>query len=415
MIYFFSFARMIAKYKSYLLQAIFLLATAAGYSQKDTIMLREVPEEKQIIVGAEQTDQYLPLIKNRSVAIVANPTSLIQKTHLVDSLVSLKIKIGCVFAPEHGFRGDAGAGEEIKNSVDAKTGIPLISIYGNHMKPSREELKNIEWVIFDIQDVGARFYTYISTLQYVMEACAENNIPLLILDRPNPNGYYVDGPVLQKKFSSFVGINPIPIVHGLTVGEYAEMLLGEKWLKDSLQCKIKIVKCVNYDHNSFYRLPVKPSPNLPDMTSVYLYPSLCLFEGTIISVGRGTSYPFQAIGYPGFSEGDFSFTPVSIAGVVKNPPYENKECKGFDLREFGEEYVKNYKGLYLFWLKAFYDSAPDKSKFFTDFFNKLAGTDQLQKQIKEGWSEEKIKESWQPGLKKYKQVRKKYLLYRDFE
>jgi uncharacterized protein YbbC (DUF1343 family) len=395
--------------------AILLLAMKLCCAQHDKIVMREVLQEKQIIVGAEQTEQYLPLIKNKTIAIVANQTSLIQKTHLVDSLVSLKTKIKCVFAPEHGFRGDAGAGEEIKNAADVKTGIPLISLYGHHLKPSKEDLQNVDWMIFDIQDVGARFYTYISTLQYVMEACAENNIPLLILDRPDPNGYYVDGPVLEKKFSSFVGMNPVPIVHGLTVGEYAQMLLGEKWLKDSLQCTIKIVKCINYDHSNFYSLPEKPSPNLPDMTSVYLYPSLCLFEGTIISVGRGTPYPFQVIGYPGFKDGDFSFTPFSIPGVAKNPPYENKECRGFDLREFGDEYIKNYKGLYLFWLKAFYDSAPDKSKFFTDFFNTLAGTDQLQQQIRDGWSEEKIKESWQPGLKKYKETRKKYLLYRDFE
>ena len=397
------------------LQILLFLLTKLCCAQQEKIVMHEVPEEKQVIVGAEQTGEYLPFIKNKTVAIVANQTSLIRKTHLVDSLVSLGVKIKCVFAPEHGFRGEAGAGEEIKNGADVQTGIPVVSLYGNHLKPSKEDLQDVDWIIFDIQDAGARFYTYISTLQYVMEACAENNIPLLILDRPNPNGYYIDGPVLERKYASFVGMNPVPIVHGLTVGEYAQMLLGEKWLKDSLQCTIKIVKCINYDHNSFYTLPVKPSPNLPDMTSVYLYPSLCLFEGTIISVGRGTPYPFQVIGYPGFKDGDFSFVPVNIPGTAKNPPYENKECRGFDLREFGAEYVKNYKGLYLFWLKAFYDSAPDKSKFFTDFFNKLAGTDQLQQQIKSGWSEEKIKESWQPSLTRYKQTRKKYLLYRDFE
>lgn len=406
---------MIFKNRLLFLLAILLLEISFCNAQNEKIVMHEIPEEKQIIVGAEQTAEYLPLIKNKTVAIVANPTSLIQKTHLVDSLVSLKIKIKCVFAPEHGFRGNAGAGEEIKNSVDIKTGVKIISLYGNHLKPSKEELQNVEYVIYDIQDVGARFYTYISTLQYVMEACAENNIPVIILDRPNPNGYYIDGPVLEKKFASFVGMNPIPVVHGLTVGEYAEMLLGENWLKDSLPCKIKIVKCINYNHGDFYSLPVKPSPNLPDMTSVYLYPSLCLFEGTIISVGRGTPHPFQVAGYPGSKDGDLTFTPVNIEGVAKNPPYENKECRGFDLREFGEEYIRNYKGLYLFWLKAFYDTASDKSKFFTDFFNKLAGTDQLQQQIKDGWSEEKIKESWQPGLKKYKVMRKKYLLYKDFE
>jgi uncharacterized protein YbbC (DUF1343 family) len=386
-----------------------------SFAQNGKIIMHEIPTEKQIIVGAEQTEKYIPLLKTKTVAIVANQTSLIQKTHLVDSLETLKVKIKCVFAPEHGFRGNAGAGDTINNTVDIKTGIPVISLYGKHLGPSQEDLQNVDWVIFDIQDVGTRFYTYIATLQYVMEACAENNVPLLILDRPNPNGYYVDGPVLEKKFKSFIAMNPIPIVHGLTVGEYAKMLNGENWLKDSMKCSITIISCLNYEHSDFYNLPVKPSPNLPNMTAVYLYPSLCLFEGTIISVGRGTPFPFQVAGYPGFNDGDFSFTPVSIDRVAKNPPYENKECRGFDLREFGEEYVKNYKGLYLFWVKAFYDSAPDKTKFFTDFFNKLAGTDQLQKQIKEGWNEAQIKESWQADLTKYKLMRKKYLLYKDFE
>lgn len=378
-------------------------------------MLREVPVEKEIIVGAEQVSKYLPLIKNKTVAVVANQTSLIKNTHLVDSLFSLKVKIKCVFGPEHGLRGNAGAGEEIKNSIDTQTGIPVISLYGKHLKPTAEDLKGVQYVIFDIQDVGARFYTFISTLQYVMEACAANKIPVLILDRPNPNGYYVDGPVLEKKYSSFIGMNPIPVVHGLTVGEYAYMMNGQRWLKDSVKCNIKIITCIGYTHNSYYRLPVKPSPNLPNMSSVYLYPTLCLFEGTMISVGRGTEFPFQAIGYPGFKEGDFSFTPVSIDGVAKNPLYENQLCKGIDLREFGEEYIKNYRGLYLYWLKAFYDSAPDKTIFFSDFFNKLAGTGKLQQQIKDGWTEEKIKQSWQEDLKKYKAMRKKYLLYEDFE
>lgn len=383
--------------------------------QNEKIVLREVPPEKEITVGAEQTSLYLPVLKNKTIAIVANQTSLIKQTHLVDSLKSLGIKIKCVFAPEHGFRGNAADGEQINNSSDEKTGIPLISLYGTHLKPTKEDLQNIEYVVFDIQDVGARFYTYISTLQYVMEACAENKIPLLLLDRPNPNGYYVDGPVLEKKYSSFVGMQPIPVVYGLTVGEYAQMLLGEKWLRDSLQCELKIIKCKNYDHRSFYKLPANPSPNLPNMCAVYLYPSLCFFEGTMVSVGRGTPYPFQVVGYPDFKDGDFSFMPKSIAGKTINPPYENLECKGFDLREFGEEYVKNYRSLYLFWLKAFYDSAPDKTKFFTSFFDKLAGTDKLQQQIKDGWSEEKIKKSWEGDLNKFKIIRKKYLLYDDFD
>lgn len=406
---------MLIKYLQFVFVVCLQCITCICSAQTERILLREVPVEKEIIVGAGQTTKFVSLIKNKTIAVVANQTSLIKNTHLVDSLVSLKIKIKCVFAPEHGFRGEAGAGEEIKNSADSKTGISVISLYGNHLKPTSEDLKDVQWVIFDIQDVGARFYTYISTLQYVMEACAENKIPLLILDRPNPNGYFVDGPVLEKKFASFVGMNPVPIAHGLTVGEYAQMINGERWLKDSLKCTLKIIKCLGYDHNSLFSLPIKPSPNLPNMSSVYLYPTLCLFEGTMVSVGRGTPYPFQVIGYPEFKEGDFSFTPVSIEGVAKNPPYQDITCKGIDLREFGAEYIKNFRGIYLYWLKAFYDSAHDKSKFFNDFFNKLAGTDKLQQQIKDGWSEEKIKQSWEKDLKKYKLIRKKYLLYEDFE
>lgn len=406
---------MLAKYLHIFIWFLLLCLSQTCSGQKSKIIIEDEAKEKEIITGAEQTNLYLPLIKNKIIAIVANQTSLIDQTHLVDSLASLKVKIKCVFAPEHGFRGNAGAGEKIKNSVDTKSGIPIISLYGNHLKPTKEDMQSIDYVIFDIQDVGARFYTYIATLQYVMESCAENNIPLIILDRPNPNGYYIDGPVLEKKFRSFVGMNPIPIVHGLTIGEYAQMLLGEKWLKDSALCMIKIIKCLNYDHQSFYELPVKPSPNLPNMSSIYMYPTLCLFEGTIVSVGRGTEFPFQVAGYPDFKEGQFTFKPVNIEGVAKNPPYENEVCKGIDLREFGNDYIKNYRGIYLFWLKAFYDSAPDKSKFFTDFFNKLAGTDQLQDQIKNGWSEDKIKQTWQTSLEKYKHMRKKYLLYKDFE
>lgn len=406
---------MLTKYIQIIFCGILVCSMQFCKGQNEKIVLREVPPEKEITVGAEQTSLYLPVLENKTIAIVANQTSLIKQTHLVDSLKSLGIKIKCVFAPEHGFRGNAADGEQINNSSDEKTGIPLISLYGTHLKPTKEDLQNIEYVVFDIQDVGARFYTYISTLQYVMEACAENKIPLLLLDRPNPNGYYVDGPVLEKKYSSFVGMQPIPVVYGLTVGEYAQMLLGEKWLRDSLQCELKIIKCKNYDHRSFYKLPANPSPNLPNMCAVYLYPSLCFFEGTMVSVGRGTPYPFQVVGYPDFKDGDFSFMPKSIAGKTINPPYENLECKGFDLREFGEEYVKNYRSLYLFWLKAFYDSAPDKTKFFTSFFDKLAGTDKLQQQIKDGWSEEKIKKSWEGDLNKFKIIRKKYLLYDDFD
>lgn len=404
------------KDKFFLAVVIFIAVNYCACAQQpDKIILREVPEEKEITVGAARTGKYLPLLKNKTVAVVANQTSLVGKTHLVDSLAAHGIKIKCVFAPEHGFRGEAGAGEEIRDGKDLKTGIAIVSLYGNKKKPSSDDLRGVEYVVFDIQDVGARFYTYISSLQYVMEACAENKIPVLILDRPNPNGYYVDGPVLEKKFTSFVGMNPVPVVHGLTIGEYAQMLLGQRWLKDSLLCDLKVITCDGYDHSSFYSLPVKPSPNLPNMSSVYLYPSLCLFEGTSVSVGRGTPFPFQVIGYPGFEEGDFSFIPESIEGVANNPPHQDQLCHGFDLRDFGNEYIKNYRGLYLFWLKSFYDSSKDKEHFFNDFFNKLAGTDKLMQQIKDGMTEEQIKDTWQSDLKKYKVMRKKYLLYEDFE
>ena len=368
-----------------------------------------------VITGAEQVTEYVPLILKKKIAVVANQTSIVGKTHLVDVLLSINMNVIKIFTPEHGFRGDADAGEKFDNSVDVLSGLPIISLYGLHKKPTRDDLKDIDIVIFDLQDVGTRFYTYIGTLQYVMEACAENKKQLIILDRPNPNGYYVDGPVLDKKFSSFVGMNPIPVVHGLTVGEYAQMLNGEKWLSGGLTCDVKIIKVKNYTHKTLYKLPIKPSPNLPNMSAVYLYPSLCFFEGTVVSLGRGTELPFQVIGYPGFTEGPYSFTPKSIKGMAVKPLYENVKCNGFDLREFGDNYIPTLKQLYLFWMKNIFDNYQDKNKFFNDFFDKLAGTDQLRKQIISGTSEDDIRKSWQPDLKKYKQMRKKYLLYEDFE
>lgn len=368
-----------------------------------------------IETGAQQTKLFVPLLKEKQVGVVANQTSVIGKTHLIDSLLALKINVKKVFAPEHGFRGEGEAGETINGGIDTKTGLQIVSLYGNHKKPNREDVEGIDLMVFDIQDVGVRFYTYISTLQYVMEACAENNIELLVLDRPNPNGFFIDGPVLEKKYESFVGMQLIPVVHGLTVGEYAQMLNGEKLLANNLQCKLKVITCANYNHKMHYDLPVAPSPNLPNMASIYLYPTLCFFEGTPVSVGRGTDIPFQVIGYPSFNEGDFQFTPKSILGKAAKPLYENENCSGIDLREFGSVYIKNAKSLYLFWIISMYQSYPDKEKFFTPFFDKLAGTDLLAKQIKEGKSEEEIRKSWQAGIYKYKLVRKKYLLYDDFE
>lgn len=367
----------------------------------------------QVVVGAEQTAQYLSLIKGKKIGVVVNPTSQVNGKHLVDTLLSLGIKITTIFAPEHGFRGDAEAGAHIKSGIDSATKIPVISLYGNKKKPSAADLKGIQYLVFDIQDVGARFYTYISTLHYIMEATAENKIPLLVLDRPNPNGFYVDGPVLDTAFRSFVGMHPVPVVHGMTIGEYAKMINGEKWLPKGIQCSLTVIPCQKYNHSTLYSLPVKPSPNLPTMEAIYLYPSLCFFEGTDISVGRGTEHPFEIIGRPGFDKGSYEFTPKRIPGVAENPPYMGQKCKGIMLDDFGKSYMPVNKGLYLVWLVDFYKEAPDKTKFFNDFFDKLAGTDQLRKQVIAGKTPADIIISWQPGLKEFKKVREKYLLYAE--
>lgn len=370
---------------------------------------------KGVRVGGERTEQYLPLIKGKNIAVLANQTSMIGKTHLVDSLVSLGVKIKLIFAPEHGFRGNADAGESINNSIDKRTGIPIVSLYGNHQKPSAKDLEGIDIVVFDIQDVGVRYYTFLSTLHYVMEACAENNKTLLLLDRPNPNGFYVDGPVLEKKYASFVGIDPVPVVHGCTLAEMAEMINGEHWLGNNLHCNLEAITCEGYSHSTYYQLPIKPSPNLTSMVAVYLYPSLGLFEGTEISVGRGTQTPFEIIGYPGFKMKTFKFTPKSIVGMSKNPPYEGVECNGLDLHQFGDVYIKNLKALYIYWLKAFYDDYPDKAKYFNNFFDSLAGNSTLRNMIISGKDEDAIHASWEKDLKNYLTIRKKYLLYEDFE
>ncbi len=370
-----------------------------------------------IKVAAERTEQYLHLLAGKKIAIVANQTSTIGNTHLVDSLVSLKIDVKKVFAPEHGFRGEAGAGEHIKDGNDVKTGLPIVSLYGKNKKPSAEMLKGINIIVFDIQDVGARFYTYISTMHYVMEAAAENNIEVIILDRPNPNGFYIDGPVLKMEYQSFVGMHPIPVVHGCTVGELAQMINGEGWLKDKKKCALTVIPCENYSHNDLYNLPIHPSPNLPNMSAVYLYPSLCWFEGTTVSVGRGTETPFQIIGYPSNTTGKYEFTPKDIAGVASDPPHENKKCMGHNLNEFGEFYITSSKELYLEWLFGLYEKCDDKSKFFTNekFFDQLAGTDKVRKQLMAGTTASDMRKSWVSDISAYKLIRKKYLLYTDFE
>jgi len=365
--------------------------------------------------GAELTEDYLPLLQNKTIGIVANHTSRIGNTHVVDSLLSLGVRIKCVYAPEHGFRGEAGAGEKISDGKDERSGLPVVSLYGKHMKPDSNDLAGIDLVVFDIQDVGARFYTYISTLQYVMEACAEKGIGVMVLDRPNPNGFYVDGPVLKKEYKSFVGMQSVPVVYGMTMGEYAKMLNGERWLAGGKSCELKVIRMRDYTHTDLYQLPVSPSPNLPNMSAVYLYPSLCFFEGTRVSVGRGTTKPFQLIGFPGYRDGDTAFTPVSIPGVAPTPPYRDTLCNGLRLTGFEELYPKKYRQIYLYWLLAMARTYPDTDKFFIDFFNKLSGNSELMQQVKNGMQESVIRDTWKSDLASFKKIRKKYLLYQDFE
>ncbi len=402
-----------------ILLALFMflgLGCAGGQANNHSSTTTKTPDSA-ITVGAARFDQYLPLLKGKRVAILTNQTAVIGKnnTHLVDTLLSLGIKIVKIFGPEHGFRGTASAGASVENAVDKKTGIPIISLYGNHNKPTPEELTDVDVMMFDIQDVGTRFYTYISSMQRFMEAAAENNKPFIILDRPNPNGFYVAGPVLEKELKSGVGMQPIPIVYGMTIGEYAEMLIGEHWLNDpELQPDLTVVKCLNYTHDSLYALPVKPSPNLPNMASVYLYPSLCFFEGTKCSVGRGTPHPFQLFGYPAFPDSLYAFTPVSMPGA-EHPKLEGKECYGFLVATDAQTALKKAgHHIQLRWVMKAYELFPDKENFFRSYFNTLAGTKTLMQQIKDGWSEERIRESWQPKLEEFKKIRKKYLLYPDF-
>jgi uncharacterized protein YbbC (DUF1343 family) len=389
------------------------MANISTYSQTESVVNKTITS-KDVKVGAERTDQYFPLLIGKNIAVVANQTSFIGNTHLVDSLLKAGLKVKKIFCPEHGFRGDADAGEKLENYKDSKTGLPVISLYGNSFKPKSEDLKGIDIMIFDIQDVGVRFYTYISTMHYVMEACAENKIHLIVLDRPNPNGYFIDGPVLEKEMTSFVGMHPVPLVHGMTIAEYATMINGEGWLKNGIKCKLTSIAVKNYNHSYFYELPIKPSPNLPNMNSVYLYPSLGLMEGTIISVGRGTNKPFQIIGNPGLTSGNFSFTPESKPGAT-NPPFLGEKCLGYDLENFSMIYIKNLKQIYLYWIIGSYEELKNKGNFFNPFFDKLAGTKKLREQIMNKVTEEEIRKSWQTDIAKFKTVRKKYLLYPDFE
>ena len=367
----------------------------------------------QIKPGADRIDEYLPLLKNKKVALVVNQTSRVGNILLPDYLLANQVKVVKIFAPEHGFRGNASAGAKVDDSKDAATGLPIISLYGKNFKPKSSQLRGVDIVVFDIQDVGVRFYTYISTLHYVMEACAESNKQLIVLDRPNPNGFYIDGPVLDPAFKSFVGMHPVPVVYGMTIGEYAQMINGEGWLAGGEKCSLKVVSCSSYTHDSMYKLPIAPSPNLSTMQAIYLYPSLCFFEGTDVSVGRGTDHPFEMAGRPGFKEGSYTFIPQNIPGKAEHPPYEGKECKGFLLTKFADEYVKLSKQLYLYWLLGFYERSKDKDHYFTPFFDKLAGTDQLRKQVIEGKTPNEIQDTWKPGIDAFKKIRIKYLLYPD--
>ncbi len=389
----------------------FILLFSCGNSAKPKVESQKLKVENietklEFKTGADNFEKYIPLLENKKIGIVTNQSGILtNKTHLVDFLLTKKINIQKIYAPEHGFRGTADAGEVIKDGKDVKTGLPIISLYGNNKKPKPEQLAGIDIMVFDLQDVGARFYTYISSLHYVMEACAENNIPLIVLDRPNPNGGIVDGPILEKEFTSFVGMHPIPVLHGMTIGEYAKMINGEKWLKNEIQCKLTVIPCENYNRTMFYDLLVKPSPNLPNAQSINLYASLCFFEGTNVSVGRGTEKQFQIYGSPYLNKGSFSFTPQPNEGA-KDPTYNGKLCYGEDLTQ-----IKPVHKLELKWLMKAYAETADKSKFFNSFFTKLAGTKKLQEQIEKGISETEIRASWQKDLNGFKEMRKPYLIY----
>jgi len=419
---------------TFLIGMIFLfISTSCGTNNK--IFVSPSPKTNEVTTnsnkiaeaiktGADNFNVYLPLLKNKKVGIVTNQTGIVSKLKinatgdpknttitpikesLVDFLIEENINIQKIFAPEHGFRGTADAGEHIIDGKDTKTGLTIISLYGNNKKPKPEQLVGIDIMVFDLQDVGARFYTYISSLHYIMEACAENNIKLIVLDRPNPNGSCIDGPILEKEFTSFVGMHQIPLLHGMTIGEYANMINGEKWLKNGIQCNLTVIPCLNYKREMAYSLPIKPSPNLPNDQSIHLYASLCLFEGTNVSVGRGTEMQFQIYGSPFLPKSDFSFTPAPNFGA-KEPVYKNQLCYGENLTS-----IPRVNKLELKWLIKAYDSTSDKTKFFTDFFTKLAGTKKLQQQIEQGISETEIRKSWEKGLNDFKEMREKYLIYK---
>jgi uncharacterized protein YbbC (DUF1343 family) len=371
--------------------------------------------DDQIQTGATRTQEYFPLLAGKNIALCVNHTAVIKNVHLLDTLIAAGIKVVKVFSPEHGFSGNEEAGKPVQDATETKTQVPVISLYGSNKKPNKEHLKGIDVIVFDIQDVGARFFTYISTLHYIMEAAAENNIKVIVLDRPNPNGYWVNGPVLDTAYRSFVGMHPVPIAHGLTVGEYAKMINGEGWLAGKKKCDLTVIRIFGYAHILRYQLPINPSPNLSSMEAIYLYPSMCLFEGTVMSVGRGTDKAFCVYGHPDFPIGTVYFTPKNIPGAATNPPCLGKECRGFDVTNLSSIFLKNNNHIHLNLLIEAYQNYPDKTKFFSAFFDKLAGNKSLREQIVAGKTAEEISASWQKDLIKFKQIRKKYLLYPDFE
>lgn len=374
----------------------------------------------EVKVGAERTELYFEQLKGLRVGVIGNQSSTINGVHLVDSLIGSGIKVVKVFSPEHGFRGTADAGEKVNNELDSKTGLPLVSLYGKNKKPTAEQLADLDILVFDIQDVGVRFYTYISTLHYVMEAAAESGKRLIVLDRPNPNGHYVDGPVLKDGFTSFIGMHKIPVIHGMSIGEFAQMLNGEKWLKNGIQTNLEVIPCSGWDHTKFYKLPIAPSPNLPNMHAIYLYPSLCFFEGTIVSVGRGTAYPFQIAGHPNFNPGQteydtISFTPMPSHGA-KNPLLNGLKCVGIDLHNLSLEDLQKERKLNLTYLFEFYKNTKTTEPFFlpNNFLDLLYGSDFLRKEMLKGTSLSDIENTWKEDLENFKIIRQKYLLYEDF-
>lgn len=430
---------MFSRYLFVLFAALFIQAECASQKQKIKATGNKPTVKKPlkyqsnagIIPAADQLDKYMPLLKGKKVAMLVNHTSTIGNAHIIDALLKEGVNIKVVFGPEHGFRGNAPDGAKIETTKDAKTGIPVVSLYGKKNKPTPEDLKDVDVMVYDIQDVGTRFYTFISSMQYFMEAALENNIPLVILDRPNPNGFYVDGPVLDPRFRTFVGMQPVPVVYGMTTGEYAQMILQEGWLGEAANkayenlkrirymdgatfFQLHVIPVANYTHKSRYVLPIKPSPNLPDMESIYWYASTCFFEGTVLSEGRGTPKPFQYIGHPDMPKNMFSFTPVATSGAP-NPKHKDKVCYGYNLSGSTADVLKKIDNkIQISYLIDAYKQFPDKANFFTKGIDRLAGTDELAKQIKEGKTEQEIRKSWEPKLSEFKKIRKRYLLYEDF-